>query len=117
VKLNCAAGVFCGSNLHSEWDGILGNTHNFDVVTSKGTTLDARPVPPGANISDPNAWADDSMALARSDVYKDPDGAALGDPRANIGSAYVDRARSIAETQVILAARRLAALLNAALGQ
>ena len=117
VKLNCAAGVFCGSNLHSEWDGILGNTHNFDVVTSKGTTLDARPVPPGAAISDPNAWADDSMALARSDVYKDPDGAALGDPRANIGSAYVDRARSIAETQVILAARRLAALLNAALGQ
>ena len=117
VKLNCAAGVFCASNLHSEWDGILGNTHNFDVVTSKGTTLDARPVPPGANISDPNAWADDSMALARSDVYKDPDGAALGDPRANIGSAYVDRARSIAETQVILAARRLAALLNAALGQ
>ena len=56
-----------------------------------------------------------AMALARSDVYKDPDGAALGDPRADIGSAYVDHARGIAETQVILAARRLAALLNAAL--
>jgi hypothetical protein len=46
VKLNCSPGVSCASNLHAEWDGVLGNTHNFDVLTSKGTILDARPVPP-----------------------------------------------------------------------
>jgi hypothetical protein len=116
VKLNCSPGVSCASNLHAEWDGVLGNTHNFDVITSKGTTLNVRPVPSGAGVTDPKAWTDESMALALADVYKDPDGSTLGDPRANLGSAYVDHAKGVAETQVILAAHRLAALLNAALG-
>jgi hypothetical protein len=115
VKLRCSPAVSCAANLHAEWDGILGNTHDLGVVTAKGGALDARPVPPGADIADPKAWADESMALAREDVYKDLDGAALGDPRATIGLPYVTRARTVAETRVILAGRRLAALLNGAL--
>ena len=111
VKLNCAAGVFCASSLHAEWDGVLGNTHNFDVVTSKGTTLNARPVPPGAEIADPKAWADESMALARSDVCSDPDGAALSDPRADIGSACMSiTPGALRKRRSSCAARRLAAL-------
>jgi hypothetical protein len=115
VKLQCSPGVFCASSLHAEWDGVLGNTHDFAVITSKATTLDARPVPPGADIADPKAWTDESLALAKSDVYTDPGGTALGDPRATIGAAYVTRAMSVAEIRVILAGRRLAALINAAL--
>lgn len=115
VKLQCSSGIFCASSLHAEWDGVLGNTHDFEVITAKGTTLDARPVPPGADIADPKAWTDESLALARADVYKDPGGATLDDPRATIGPAYVAHARTVAETRIILAGRRLAALLNAAL--
>jgi hypothetical protein len=116
VKLNCLDGVLCASSLHAEWDGALGNTHNFDVITSKGSALDARPVPPGADIADPKAWVDESVTLAKDAAYKDPDGAALGDPRATIGLAYFNHAKTVAETRVILAARRLATLLNTALG-
>jgi hypothetical protein len=115
VKVHCPLGVLCGSNLHAEWDGVLGNTHDFAVVTSRGTMLDALPVPPGADIADPKAWTDESFALARTDVYRNPAGEALGDPRADISADYVAHAKDVSEIRVILAARRLAAMLNRAL--
>ncbi len=116
VKLQCSSGVFCASNLHAEWDGVLGNTHDFEVITAKGTTLDARPVPPGADIADPKAWTDESLALARADVYKDPGGAALGDPSRQRSDPPTSLTQGpLRRRRIILAGRRLAALLNAAL--
>ena len=115
VKLHCSPDVACADNLHAQWDGILGNTHDLAVVSATGTSLDARPVPAGADIADPQIWSDESAALARRDVYIDPAGAPLGDPKASIGPAYLTRAKKVAEVRVILAGRRLASLLNAAL--
>jgi hypothetical protein len=59
-----------------EWDGVLGNTHNFDVVTSKATLNAALcPREPRSPIPRPErttAWR------LREATWQDPDGAALG---------------------------------------
>jgi hypothetical protein len=116
VHLHCAPSMACASSLHSQWDGVLGNTHDLGTITTLGTTLDGRPVPPGADVTDPDTWTTESLDLARNDVYKDHAGQPLGDPLASIDAAYVAHAKSVAELRVILAARRLAALINTALG-
>ena len=116
VHLHCPQQMQCASNLHSEWDGILGNTHDLGAITTLATTLDGRPVPPGADVAIIDTWAAESLDLAKSDVYKDRGGQALGDPDATLDAAYVANAKSVAEIRVILAARRLAALINGALG-
>jgi S1/P1 Nuclease len=116
VKLRCASGVQCADNLHAFWDGMLGSSPDFAQITAQGNALNERPVPPGADISDPKIWIQESFDLAQSHVYKTVNGAALGDPRADIDAAYVTRARSDADVRAILAGRRLAALINAALG-
>jgi len=117
VKLRCAQGVVCADNLHAYWDGLLGSSLDFAQITAQGNSLNGRPVPPGVDILDPKIWVEESYDLARSDAYKNTTGAALGDPRADVDAAYAKRARADAEVRVILAGRRLAALLNAAFDQ
>lgn len=116
VHLHCPPPMHCASNLHAQWDDVLGNTHDLAAITALGTALDGRTVPPGADVGIVETWAAESLTLAKSDVYRDRGGQALGDPDATLDAAYVTNARSIAEARVILAARRLAALINAALG-
>ena len=114
VKLRCASGLQCADNLHAYWDGLLGSSLDFAQITAQGNSLNGRPVPAGVDIVDPKIWVQESFDLAVADVYKNTTGTALGDPSADIDAAYAKRARSDAEIRVILAGRRLAALINAA---
>jgi hypothetical protein len=116
VHLQCPLTLGCASNLHSEWDGLLGNTHDLAQVTTLGLDLDGQPVPPGADVTDPDAWTTESFDIAKTDVYLDRNGHTLGDPDATLDAAYVSNAEAVAKARVILAAHRLAALINAALG-
>jgi hypothetical protein len=61
-------------------------------------------------------WIQGSVTLAKTDVYKTINGTRLGDPDATLNQAYVTRARADAEKRVRLAGRRLAKLINDALG-
>ena len=69
----------------------------------------------GAQSADlnPRHWADESLALAKSDVYHTPIGAGAGPFTVN--SAYRQNAQKIAAARVTLAAARLAGILNAEL--
>jgi len=117
VKLRCAQGVSCADNLHAFWDGLLGSSLDFGQITTQGNSLNGKPAPPGADNLDPKVWVQESFDLARSDAYKAVGGAALDEPIADIDAAYTARAKADAEPRAILAARRLAGLINAALGQ
>jgi hypothetical protein len=117
VKLRCARGLTCASNLHAMWDGALGSSPNLSTITAEGNALNARPFDSDPDVANPKAWIQRSTNLARTNVYKSVAGDALGNPVADIDKAYSARARTIAESQAILAARRLAALINDALGE
>jgi hypothetical protein len=116
VHLHCGGGLQCAGNLHAEWDNLLGNTTDPATISSLGTSLDNGPVPPGADIKDLNVWIQESATLARSTAYRNPAGVALGDPNATVTLAYVNRAKAAAKQRVVLAGRRLAVLINDALG-
>jgi len=102
-----------GSNLHRVWDSGMLKTRGLDwqAYTAK---LDAEgPAqlpPPIAPLDDPYAqWAEESCRLTAAPGFY-PDGHKLG-------QAYVDAELPLAENQLRIAGRRLAEVLNLALGQ
>jgi hypothetical protein len=110
----CAAP--CKQELHAYWDSILGSEVSVEAAIQRGEELDTEPVPAGAAVTDVHVWASDSLALAKQNAYKAPistdtTGSTIGKPT----KAYRDNARTVAEGQVILAGRRLSALINEAL--
>ena len=117
VKLRCAPGVSCADNLHSLWDGLLGSSPDLGQITAQGNSLNGKPVPPGADNLDPKVWIQESFDLAQSNAYKTAGGVALNEPIADIDAAYATRAKTDADARAILAARRLAGLINTALGK
>lgn len=111
----------CTDQLHGFWDSILG-PEDLDAAIALGNAialgkdLDAAPVPAGADVADVHTWILESFELAKSDVYRPPisddePGSPIGEPT----DAYRANARKVAEARVILAGRRLAALINDAL--
>jgi len=105
-------------NLHFFWDRAyqatfdpMGGTVSFDTRSFRHDA----PAPPGSLEPDFDAWAKESNAIARNFVYHDLTDA--GDKKhCRLSSAYVDRARAIAQNQLLLAGWRLATLLNETLG-
>jgi hypothetical protein len=100
-----------GSNLHRVWDSGMLKTRGMGWQ-AYAQKLDAEgPVPlppPIAPLDDPYAqWAEQSCRITR-DIYPS---------KHTIGQAYVEAELPVAERQLRLAGRRLAELLNIALGQ
>ena len=96
-----------GSNLHRVWDSGMLRTRGVDWQTY-AQRLDARgmvALPPVAEAPFA-AWAEESCRLSR-DIY--PDGH-------TVGAAYVEAELPLAEQRLRQAGRRLAELLNRALG-
>ena len=103
--------------LHAYWDRIFGGYSspygaNFDA-TGKGGLADVAVNKAAAAILDPQAWIDESAALAKEYAYAAPVSAA--DNAVLLSRDYETTARNIARGQAALAAARLANLLNAAL--
>ena len=102
----------CRDQLHGFWDGASGDDDTPAGIVSTAKTMH---VATGAQTADlnPRHWADESLALAKSDVYHTPIGAGAGPFTVN--SAYRQNAQKIAAARVTLAAARLAGILNAEL--
>ncbi|WP_407352543.1 S1/P1 nuclease [Luteimonas sp. R10] len=95
-----------GSNLHALWDSGLFR----DLGESEARHAARLRALPGivAGSADPADWARESCRIVlRPGVYP---------PRARLDPRYIDTWRPVAERQVALGGRRLAALLNDALG-
>ncbi len=99
-----------GSNLHRVWDGLILGPAGFDEAAD-AARLARTPLPAGALATDADApirWAEESCRTIDADgIY----------PRGHvIDRAYLQRHRALAERQLRLAGERLAAELNAVLG-
>jgi S1/P1 Nuclease len=104
-------------SLHAYWDRIFGGYSSpygaaFDAEDKDGlrsiTVNDA-----SAQISDPQAWIDESAELAKQYAYAPP--VSSGTNAVMLTRDYETNARNIARSQAALAAARLAKLLNGAL--
>jgi hypothetical protein len=105
----------CPENLHAYWDDVLGTKTDLKTITRLGMTLLQQNKPQGAEIADVNAWANESLELAKTAAYASPisadDNSAMPlSPKPN--RMYGATAKTAAETRILLAGYRLANLLN-----
>ncbi|ESQ92523.1 hypothetical protein ABENE_07760 [Asticcacaulis benevestitus DSM 16100 = ATCC BAA-896] len=104
----------CGErdSLHGFWDGAVGNSTK---VASLKILINRLPAASAADlqVTDPQAWAEESLELAKSVVYQPPVGDDKGPFKLTLG--YRKAAGSLAEKRIGLAGERLAILLNARL--
>jgi hypothetical protein len=105
----------CTNELHSYWDGILGPA-NLSAALKMGDQLNGLSKPDGAENGDVHVWVQEGFQLAKDDVYQPP----ISDDEPNSpggipDKAYHDRAKNVAQSQVLLAGYRLAGLLEGSL--
>jgi S1/P1 Nuclease len=103
--------------LHAYWDGLLGG-YSSPYAAARGAEdqdgLAGIAVnEAAANISDPQAWIEESAELAKQYAYAPP--VSLGRDAIPLNRDYETKAHNIARSQAALAAARLANLLNSAL--
>lgn len=104
-----------GDNLHNFWDSLLGRDESLAAIQTIGNRLLMGPTPAGADVTDTMKWAGDSLALAKTHVYRAPisDGSNAQQPLSpRPNPAYETNAKAIVSQQVLLAGYRLANLLN-----
>jgi hypothetical protein len=110
-----------GSNLHSLWDGLAGSDTGSDYVDRFAAEAAAEfRQANGADASlstDPKRWIDEGFALAKSEVYTFGTASGSREQPISLPEGYVAHARQIARIQLAKAGIRLAAVLNAQLGQ
>lgn len=106
-----------GSNLHHEWDTILGSlgTSPSAAVIASGCLIAPLPNPP---LQRPEDWASESVAAARTAYLKiafSPDAAQprYWDIRFEDAARYAQDRQAVQARQLILGGARLAATLNA----
>jgi S1/P1 Nuclease len=116
VNIHCNSSLGCEDNLHAEWDHILGDGEAFSGLQTTATTLDSGPAPAGIDMTDVEKWIQESVTLAKTHAYKKTNGTRIGDPDAMLNQAYITRAQEDARQRIRLAGRRLAKLINDALG-
>lgn len=102
----------CRLKLHYFWDAALGYGTPTEALAFAGQLA----TPAARRIADTRVqdWVAESGAIARAVVYRPPVGSGPGP--FSLTPAYRERARLIARSQVALAGRRLAVLLNKVLG-
>jgi hypothetical protein len=90
--------------------------HDPDRFRALATSLEAEPPPADANLSpDFDAWAREGNEIARDFVYRELT-STESKKYCRLSSGYVAQANAIAKRRLVLAAWRLAALLNGTLG-
>lgn len=99
----------CRWELHGLWDGALGDEDDAQRAITTAATLPSVSNDLAA-ISDDRIWLQESLTIAKNSVYVAPVMGGLGPY--TITPQYADAMRSIARGRVVLAGRRLAALIN-----
>jgi hypothetical protein len=115
-------------NLHAVWDGWLGRPTRGqaiddvaaalarDLTIADGKPDDALTIPQGAALAvTVRGWADESAVLARYVAYDIPPRTGSAPPM--LSEAYVAQGTRIARHRLALAAYRLAAVIEAQLGE
>jgi S1/P1 Nuclease len=116
VNVQCPVNFDCQDTLHTEWDHLLGEITSISSLSATAKSIDSSGAPAGATNTNVATWIDESVALAKSDVYKTTSGGRLNAPNASLNAQYMSRARADARGRVRLAAHRLANLINTSLG-
>jgi len=105
------------SELHAFWDDLPGEGDAALALPQAATFAKSLAAAPATKVADtdPSNWADESLAMAKSDAYRTPIG--KGPKPANAASylittVYYNRALKDAKGRVALAGSRLAKLLN-----
>jgi hypothetical protein len=106
VKL-CAS---CRDELHGFWDSVLGTGDTPSAIVSAASAMHVA-TGPQTTVLDPQKWADEGFAIAKSDVYHTPIGNGAGP--FTLTDTYKQNAKKIAGERVALAAARLANILKA----
>jgi len=108
--------IVAGSyNLHAFWDDVLGITDTpvfikglIKLLKKKGKA--------GQKIVDPQLWVKEGARLAETVAYNyGPYGLGTKESPVKLPEIYIVKARAVAQERAALAARRLAAVLNARL--
>lgn len=97
------------NNIHSVWDGIVGDALELQPAVNFGKSLPDAPKSQ-AKKKDEKVWIAESYKLVRKNVYTQPIGKNNGP--FDLTDKYKQRARKIGEQRVELAGARLANLLN-----
>jgi hypothetical protein len=106
--------VNCKSELHGLWDDFPGATDiTADEAMTKAQQL---PKPSNQQAGDLNVqtWIDESFALAKSDVYRDPP-IKVGKGPYTVDAAYTTNGQKISDQRISLAGARLAGVIKQAL--
>jgi S1/P1 Nuclease len=112
IKVDCGPGC-PEANLHAFWDDVLGPFGaSLQAVAEAAGRLPAAASAQG-DISDEDAWLDESFDLAKAVAYAAP---VIGDGSGpyTLTEAYKAKALEVAKLRIALAGIRLANLLNAA---
>ncbi len=96
-------------NIHSVWDGIVGDARELQPAVDFGKSLPDAPKSK-ARKTDEKIWIGESYKLARQKIYVKPIGKDNGP--FEMTDKYKQTARKIGEERVELAGARLANLLN-----
>ena len=100
------------SNLHSYWDGLLGQTDTRAFITKLAASI-MQTVPKESPVEMiERKWIDESFEISKKEVYSFGDGPTSKRNPAILSDAYKVAARKIARTRAALAGYRLAALFN-----
>jgi hypothetical protein len=101
-------------SLHAFWDDALGDNAGDNGAAAHAIAASLAAADPAqALIDDEHQWLEESLELAKTNVYVEPVGNGAG-PFA-LSAAYRESARQIAQRRVALAGARLAKLIEAAL--
>lgn len=104
----------CRNELHAFWDDVLGTSTDPEKAIRAPEKMPAVNQRTAA-ISDESQWIQESLKIAKSDVYTSPVG--VGPGPYSLDTDYRTNARRIAKERVAFAGARLAKLINNAIGQ
>lgn len=114
-----------GRNLHALWDGLFGS--RFDLADTRRRAVELRGLPEwnaageGGEQLDPSVWLAESVEYARSSVYTEEVLAAVEAARRSgtmtveqidLSESYLKKAGAVAQQRAVLAAHRLAKILD-----
>jgi hypothetical protein len=109
VVIDCGCSA---SELHAFWDGVVGESNDPQVAIKAAGGLPAAN-PALASIADEKLWIEESLDLAKKQVYVAPVG--VGDGPFSLDPTYKANALKVAKDRIATAGARLGNLLNEAL--
>ena len=105
-----------GRNLHSLWDdAATPRDLSYEAILKYAKDFMARQPPPVASTLNPKVWAEESVRLAKSDVYTFGDANGTKEHPVPLPAGYVENAQKVARQRLTRSGYILGSALNARL--